>query len=764
MKKDQERDKKIDFIIKIILIIIIILLLIHNCMLKKECQSCKDIDVIDINCDDGQCEPAPTATPMQIINMSFASDSVSIKKGDSLELIVIVNPTELSETELSWVSSNENVATVDSTGLVTAVGGGSATITGTLPNEMQVIATVNVSVPLEKIELDQETVELVPTQKITLNAEITPNDTTEPKTITWTSSDDTIATVDNGEVTAVAPGNVTITATVGTKSDTVTINVLKPIESFVISEPTVTLDRNESKQLTVTILPADAEEDKTVTWTSSDPTSVSVSTDGTITGLKGTQSPVTITGTLKNGKTVESQVTVVVKISSIDINKTSTTINKGENETLTITINPEDTSEDTTVTWTSSDETVATVDANGKVTAVGAGNTTIIATVGTFSKTCAVEVKVPITSVVINSENITMNRGENQTITATVNPNDTTEDKTITWSSNKESVATVDANGKIIAVGAGTATITATAGDKTDTIEVTVKVPITTFTVNKDTLSLVKFKTETLVTTINPSDTTESTDIEWTSNKTTVATVDANGKVTAVGEGTATITGTLENGMSVICTVTVTIIPVESITVSDKTLDMKRKENKTLTVTYLPTDATEVTDVTWTSSDETVATVDANGKVTAVGAGTATITAKMGTLSDTTTVTVTEVHLEDITLEDNETKAVVGKSYKLAVTVQPLDATDDITYTYESSDESIATVDSEGNVISKKAGKVSITVTATALGNTYTQTIDLTFTAPPSPQTGVTPIWLYGIIIAILITTGIVIYKKKAML
>jgi len=700
-----------------------------------------------------------------MIDFTTTDTTVNLNKGDNKTVNTTITPADTTESKvISWESDNTTVATVDSNGVITAVGGGNATITGTLPNAKMVTITVTVTVPLEKIELDQESIELIPDQKQTINAEITPNDTTEPKTITWISSDETVATVDNGEITAVAAGTATITATVGTKSDTVTVKVLKPIDSISISEPSVTLNRNESKELTAIILPADAEESKDVTWTSSDPTSVLVSANGTITGLKGTQSPVTITATLPNGKHAESLVTVVVKINSIDINKTSTTINKGENETLTITINPEDTSEEKTVSWTSSDETVATVDSNGKVTALKAGNTTITASVGTFTKTCAVQVKVPITSIEIDSEDVVLARGNNKTITATVNPEDTTEDTTITWSSDKESVATIDANGKIIAVGAGSATITATVGSKTDTIKVTVNVPVTEFTVNKETLTLVKYKSETLVTTINPSDTTENTKVTWTSNKENVATVDENGKVTAVGEGTATITGKLENNMTVTTTVTVTIIPVESITVSDETLAMKKNENKTLTVTYAPTDATEIDDVIWNSSDETVATVDDNGKVIALKAGTTTITAKMGSLTDTTEVTVTEIHLEDITLENNAPKAVVGKNYKIEVTFDPIDATDDVTYEYESSDEDIATIDSNGNVTSKKAGNVTITVKATAGGNTYTKTIVLTFTAPASPQTGVTPIWLYGIITVILLALGIVIYKKRAMI
>lgn len=698
-----------------------------------------------------------------MISFTTNDKELSLNKGETHEVMYEINPEDTTESkEITWSSDKESVATVTN-GVITAVGGGNAVITGILPNQKSITINVTVNVPLESIELDKESIELLPTQKQTLNLTINPEDTTDDSLVVWSSNNEQVATVTNGEVTAVASGNATITVTKGSKSDTVSVHVLKPIDSFVISEREVTLNRNESKNLTVTILPDDAEESKTVTWTSSDPESVSVDQNGKITGLKGTQSPVTITGKLANGKEVTCNVTVVVLINDISLNKTSTTINKGETETLTVTIDPEDTSEDTTVTWDSSDKTVATVDSTGKVTALKAGTTTISATVGNHTKNCAVTVNVPISSVTVETADFELARGDNKQVVAKVNPDDATGDKTITWTSSDETVATVDSTGKVTAVGKGNATITATAGGKSDTVKVTVYVPITSFTTPEEAFSLVKFTTKTIDTTINPSDTTENKKITWTSSNNQVATVDQNGKVTGVAAGTAKITGKLENNMKVEVNVTVTIIPVESITISKKTLDMLRKDTETLSVTYSPENATEIEDVTWTSSDETVATVDEEGNVTALKEGTATITAKMGNLTDTANVTVTEVALTGISLEDNKKEVETGNDFKLNVTLEPFDATDDVTYTYESSDPEIAEIDEEGNVIPKKPGKVKFTVKASNGTGEFEDTIELEITAPKSPQTGVTPIWVYGGIISILLVVALVIYKKKEL-
>ncbi|MCD7861043.1 MAG: Ig-like domain-containing protein [Oscillospiraceae bacterium] len=166
---------------------------------------------------------------------------------------------------------------------------------------------------------------------------------------------------------------------------------------------------------------------------------------------------------------------ITINVSSVMLDQTEAALVVGETLTLTATVEPEDAT-DPTVTWTSSDESVATV-MDGAVTAVAAGTATITATAGDYAATCTVTVTeqdttVDVTGVALDKTEAALTVGETLTLTATVEPEDAT-DPTVTWTSSDESVATVT-DGVVTAVAAGTATITATAGDYAATCIVTV--------------------------------------------------------------------------------------------------------------------------------------------------------------------------------------------------------------------------------------------------------------------------------------------------
>ena len=246
------------------------------------------------------------------------------------------------------------------------------------------------------------------------------------------------------------------------------------INQIQLNQTSLKLNKDDTYQLVASIRPTNTTADKTITWNSSNKDIATVK-DGLVTAKNPGQC--IITATSADGKVkAECIVNVTIDIKDITLNKNSITLNKGKNETLEATISPDDTTEDKTVTWTTGNKNVATVDQNGKVTAVDAGTTTITATTSNGkTATCKVSVLSPITSLILNKKEIKIQMNNSETLQATINPSNTTDDKTLTWTSSNPKIATVDKNGKVTGLLEGNCTITVkTANGKTATCQVTV--------------------------------------------------------------------------------------------------------------------------------------------------------------------------------------------------------------------------------------------------------------------------------------------------
>ena len=338
--------------------------------------------------------------------------------------------------------------------------------------------------------------------------------------------------------------------------------------------------------------------------------------------------------------------------------------------------------------------------------------------------------KVDVSSIEIADKSTTA-LTKSGTLELTANVDDSATDKTVTWKSSDESVATVDSTGKVTALKSGTVTITATAtngtedtsDDKSDSITIIVTNPASGISLNKNTLALTKGGTETLTATVTPDDADGT--VEWASSNSSVATVDSNGKVTAIASGTATITATI-GGKSAECVVTVTV-PVSGVAITDAPTEIKNGDTGTLTAMVSPDDATDKT-VTWSSSDASVLTINATtGAYTAVGVGTATITAKAGDKEATCAITVkaSTIAVSGITINNAPTEALfVNSTGTLTATVSPDNATDK-TVVWSSSDPDYVKIDAntgEYTIMGTK-GYGSATITATAGDKTATCTI-----------------------------------------
>ncbi len=420
----KELKNKIDITVKVTLVAIIIILLIHNCTIMKGNQNNVprtpngNIDIIEIKCDNNKCQPVvtPTSNPLKptvsslpvpkiITGLSFTESSVSVKKGDSLTLVVKVTPVELSDAKLSWKSSDSSIVSVDSNGVITAHEVGTVTITVTSPNGKTATLTVNVTtdtVEVKKITLNSETNSVNVGSYVQIVATIEPANATN-RDLIWYSSDPSVARVDSkGLVEGLKAGTVTITAM--TKDGTVKgikvitikelptptptiVPIITPtitptplvIESLSFTDTNVSVKKGNTLQLVVKVIPTELSGTK-LTWKSSNSNIVSVDENGKITGLEvGTA---TITVTSSNGKTATCEVTVTtdtIAVTKITLSSDTNRIDVDSFAQITAKIEPANAT-DRELIWSSSDPSIATVDSKGLVKGLKPGTVTITAT------------------------------------------------------------------------------------------------------------------------------------------------------------------------------------------------------------------------------------------------------------------------------------------------------------------------------------------------------------------------------------------------
>ena len=403
--------------------------------------------------------------------------------------------------------------------------------------------------------------------------------------------------------------------------------------------------------------------EKSVTWESSNTKVATVTSTGKVKGVKAGTATITCTSTVSGAKA-----TCKVTVGYVSLDKSEAFVKKGKTLTLTPTVYPSSLT-DKSVTWKSSDESIATVTSEGKVKGIKYGTATIICTSNAtvLSTTC----KVTVGLVKLDKSKATIEKGTTLALKATVYPS-SLEDKSVTWKSSDKTVATVSSSGKVKGIKAGTATITCTSN--ATGLSATCKVTVTngTVTLNKTEAYVEKGKTMTLKAIVTP-ETLEDKSVTWTSSDKTVATVSSSGKVKGVGYGTATITCTsVAAGVSATCQVT-----IGKVIISMSDFSLKKSRTTVLTAILYPTTLTDKS-VTWKSSDTKVATVSSSGKVKGVGAGTATITCTSNAtgLKGTCTVTVLAVS-ESRSIEGDDDEATGIDELNVEPTeVQPFDVYD----------------------------------------------------------------------------------------
>lgn len=405
-------------------------------------------------------------------------------------------------------------------------------------------------------------------------------------------------------------------------------------------------------------------EDKTVRWESTNPDVATVNEKGVVTGKK-VADEVAIIAYDKN----ERRDVIKLKV----VAAAQVTLLEGTNpmapgETLQLQHNRGTEA----VRWAAVDTNIATVDENGVVTAVADGSTNVYAKFnnGTISGRYKVTVKtsvVELTDFTLSEESLNLTVGQSQTVAVQEFVPANATDTTLTWNSSDTDVATVDA-GVITGVAPGTATITAKHGDIEKTVAVTVTeapVPVASVTISGGQDALLRGESMQLSATVMPENATDK-NVIWTIDTETAGTVSEDGLVELNEAGsatTATVTATC-GGVSGTFTFNITDpVGVTSVTISQKDgLKEVAVGNKLkLSAAVQPDDATDQ-EITWTSSDKSIAKVNRNGNVTGVAEGTVTITATCGGVSGTYEVTV--IPATEITT-DIPTTILAGKALDL---------------------------------------------------------------------------------------------------
>ena len=397
-----------------------------------------------------------------------------IDVGDSKEVTCLVTSNKGDVRKCNnYTINNTNVVKIESDKIV-GLSSGTATITVTEEGKTvkKDITVTNKIIDVINIKLNKDNITKYPGEEETLSYVLDPANATN-KNVTWSSSNEAVATVSNGVVHANGVGVATITVTSSNgKKASCTINVIgRPVDVEGVTLPqTITLAPGDTTKLVYSISPENAT-DKGVTWSTDKNGIVAISQDGTVKAKKvGT---VNVTVTTNNGKkTATCTVKVekgVVEASSVELKHngnsiSETTLNVGDTLQVTAIVKPDDTTTKT-VTWTSNNTSSATVSQDGVITAKSASKNPVTITAKTTNgKTATIKVTVikpsiPVAGIVLSQTSMSMKPGDIRYLYATVVPNNAT-DKKLTWTSSNTNVVTVTNSGMVRAVNYGTATIT----------------------------------------------------------------------------------------------------------------------------------------------------------------------------------------------------------------------------------------------------------------------------------------------------------------
>lgn len=677
-----------------------------------------DLEVTNtVNPDDKKTIRITVRSSIQTISLKQTEMSVPrYKDGYNMgKNDVSYTPTNATDTELIWTSSNPTIATVDEDGYISFINAGVTLITVrpvNNPNGVMASCLLTIIGSADKVILSEKELTMNVGEIKGIEVDFEPINTTAD--LTWTPTGETkdcvtILPYDEerriASFQAKSPGVVYINITSPqTGTETLKITVKQPSTALNITPKDVIIRTGDTTSLKASLTPANSTDN--IVWKSYNNAVAKVDEEGRVTGVK---SGITfVQATAYNGKiagpTAVIQITVQDGVKSVTLDSAEKTVRVGSAITIAPIFTPV-TAFDKAMSWKASNGNVkleASGVSNVKVTGVKTGTALVTGTTadGGFSVSCLITVLPQITEsdtkVTVSPKSKYLAKGKSFYVTATVTG---TSNKKVKWSSSKKSVATVTSGGKVKAKKIGTAYIKATAQDGSGAYarcKVRVVRKVKKVKLNKYSGRLLVGSTMKLKATVTPKNATIKS-VKWTTNKKSVATVSSSGRVLGVGEGIVKIKATAKDGSgkSATCIIRVSE-PVEAtgITVANSEITVAKGKTAQSGIALNPVNST--TKIKYHSDNPKVATVNQYGKITTKRAGQATIYGTTSTgLYGYCDVLVVDLNRKAVTMRQYDTEQLRVNEISTGVT-------------WYSRDINIATVSSTGLVTGRKKGTTTI--------------------------------------------------------
>ncbi len=523
-----------------------------------------------------------TATALAADTFKFDAREVDVFEGESVQLTLVREGACAGEGTLTFTSSREKLAEVDGDGLVLGLQKGTATVTAKLQGasrSWKASITVNVLrrvtavalktsqmtvywgtdpavSPYLEAETDGRVIVLQAGKTAALKADCQPSDASNRK-VTFTSTDDAVMKVTGTTMKAVAGGECQLIVASEQNPEVAEVwhvLVIQPVKKITVLADTMTVNVGEMLQMTAACEPADATM-QSVTWTSRSPQIAAVDENGLVTALKKGRAEIVAKAVDGSGKSGSLTVQVAQPPTDITMQTPAVNLIAGERGQLKVQVLPSD-ANDKTVSWYSTDSTVATVDQSGRVTGVGRGECQIIAVCkanASLSAEATVNVIQRVTSVAFLESNLSVSVGDSYQLSWMVQPSDASIPD-VSFSSSAPNKVTVDADGVIRGVAQGSATITATAVDgsrEKAQLKVRVTQPVEGVSIQYQVYHIQLEGALNIKALLQPSN-ADNTACDWRLGDPSIATLRSSGKnvasVTGVHRGTTSITARTQDG------------------------------------------------------------------------------------------------------------------------------------------------------------------------------------------------------------------------